>query len=354
MNIFIIYFRTILFRLGFSVKPVLINWLITRRCNLACPYCEIGVANKKEIKETELNLDQIKKIVPQFKALGVRFVTFAGGEPLVYEDMLSVIKYCKGQGFIVGLVTNGILITEEVARQLAASGVDHIHISLDSPDNLQDEIRNFEGCFKRVDSAIRWLLKYKDIGGYHIGLGSVISAFNFDKVENLFSYAEKMGIDSVGLQPFFENQIRNKEMIDRFSITPEKIAYLQEKIKYFLKRYPHLIRSSYFFTNSIPKYFRDPKMKGTYCYGGGLTINIFPDGTLGACYYLCAQDAGSLREKKLLEIINTPAYRRLLERVRMRDCPTCWCPVDHDFNLLFRPLDILRSLRLLRVFKTGK
>jgi len=354
LELIIVFFRVILFKLGWVVKPYKICWLITWRCNLACHYCEIGQANRKELKDQELSFEEIKRIIPEFKGLGVKFITFAGGEPLMYEDIFKVIRLCKAEGFIVGLVTNGTMITENIAKELAISGVDHIHISLDFPGVLQNEIRNNQNCFMRIDSAIKSLLKYKHIGNYHIGIVSVVSGLNFDKLEEVFLYAKRYNLDSVALQPFFVNQMRNKDMAEKFSIPLEKIPDLREKINYLLSKYKKLMRTSTFYLHNIANYFLDPKVKGTTCFGGGLTINILPDGTLGACYYLQSKEAGTLRDKKLSEIIHTSAYRNLLKRVRRRDCPTCWCAVVHEFNLFFRPFEILRSLRLLEVAKDGR
>lgn len=354
MSVIVMFFRAALFKLGFAVKPVHMNWLITWRCNLACGYCEIGQANSRELKEKELVFEDIKGIVPQFKALGAGFATFAGGEPLIYEDIFKVIRYCRDQGLITGIVTNGTLITDDVAKKLADSGIDHIHVSLDAVGAMQDEIRNSKGCFERVDSAIKNLLKYRGTYKYHIGISCVVSGLNIGTLEEVFKYADDMGLDSVALQPFFIHQMRDAKMAQRFRVPPEKIPVLTRKIKYLAKKYPHLQRSSAFYTNNIPQYFLDPKVKGTSCFGGGLTINIFPDGTIGPCYFLGSGGAASLKEKPLTEILCSKAYKDVIGCVRRRECPTCWCAVVHEFNLFFRPLDILRSLKLLRVARTGR
>lgn len=349
-----VFLRAILFRLGFGVRPYKVCWLITWRCNLSCNYCEIGKANQEQLRKEELSAVEIIRMLPELRRQGVKFITFAGGEPLMYEDIFTVLKSAREQGFIVGLVTNGTLIDEGIARKLAEVRVDHIHISLDSPDTIQDIIRHSQNCFSKIDQAFRHLLKYRPRGGYHLGIACVVSGFNYDKLEKVFDYAEKMSLNSVALQPFFVSQIRNKEMITDFSVAPEKAKELEEKIKYLLKRYRQLIRNSSFYTRNVARYFRDPKLRGTHCYGGGLTINIFPDGVVGPCYYLPANGAGSVRNKNITEIMRSRPYGEILKRVRRRDCPTCWCAVVHEYDLFFRPLDIFRSLYLLHVARSGK
>lgn len=354
MNLLRVFLRTILFRLGFGVRPIQINWLITWRCNLACNYCNIGRSNFQELKSRELCFEEAKKIVPQFKALGAKFITFAGGEPLIYEDIFKVIRYCKEHKFIVGLVTNANLISEGIAKELALAGTDHIHVSLDYPGVLHDQIRGSQNCFSKVEAGINNLLKYKYVSNYHIGLATVVSGFNFDKLEDVYAYARKRGLDSVGLQPFFANQMRHNQALSKFIIPKEKIPELSLKIKFLMRQYPDLNRNSSYFMRNITSYFFDNRMKGAVCFGGGLTVNVFPEGTIGSCTYLKADKAGSLKEHTFKELFYSRPYRQLLKRVKRRDCPTCWCAVVHEFNIFFSPVDILRSLRLLRVARDGR
>ena len=349
-----VFFRAVLFRMGFVVKPYKICWLITWRCNLACNYCDIGQLDHQQMKKEELTPEEAKRIIPELKAMGVKFITFAGGEPLLYEGIYDVLLACKSEGFIVGLVTNGITIDMEAAKRLADAGVDHIHISLDVPGQGQNEIRNYGKCFERVDAAFKNLLKYRNICNYHLGVACVVSGYNSDKLEQVFEYAERMSLDSVALQPFFVNQIRTRDMAEKFSVPPQKVPSLRRDLAAIQKKYSRLVRNSPFYTRNVAEYFADNKLKGTTCYGGGLTINILPDGSLGPCYYLQDKQAGSLRDKRFTDIINSPSYRDMLKRVRKRDCPTCWCAVVHEYNILFRPVEALRALKLLRVAKTGR
>lgn len=349
-----VWLRAILFRMGFAVKPYKVCWLITWRCNLSCNYCEIGQSDMTALAQQEMTLDEAKRTADDLKRTGIKFITFAGGEPLMYRDVYALIRYCKELGFVVGIVTNGNLVTEAIARQLAESGVDHVHISLDSPDKTQDLIRHREGCFERVHAAFANLKKFKNINNYHLGVACVVSGFNYRNLENIFMYAEQNGLDSVALQPFFVNQIRSQEMRNDFGVTPDKVPQLLADIKRLFVKYRHLIRNSSFYTEGVAKYFADNKMKGTSCYGGCLTINIFPDGTLGPCYYLQGKDTGSVRAQSMMEIVRSEGYRGLLKRVRKRDCPTCWCAVVHEYNLFFKPREILRSLRLVKVARNGR
>ncbi len=64
---------------------------------------------------------------------GIEKINFAGGEPLLYKDLLRCCEYCKSIGFTVSIVTNGSLVTEDFIRK-ASGSVDWIGLSVDSTD----------------------------------------------------------------------------------------------------------------------------------------------------------------------------------------------------------------------------
>lgn len=49
-------------------------------------------------------------MVGQLSRIGVPFVTFTGGEPLLREHMLAIIEYSGNLGLKTVLATNGVLL----------------------------------------------------------------------------------------------------------------------------------------------------------------------------------------------------------------------------------------------------
>ncbi|MFC1512439.1 radical SAM protein [bacterium] len=357
IELFIVFIKVILFRLGYAVTPYKICWLLTSKCNLRCCYCDISKPTNRKKNHEDMSFEEALNTASQFKKLGVKFIALSGGEPLVYKHIFPLIDFLKKQGFIVGINTNGILITDSVAKKLAESRIDIIMVSLDYPGELQDEIRGMNGCFEKIDKAFKHLLKYKAQGKYTIGVQAVISKLNYDKIEDIFVYAKKKGVDSVALQPTYIQPIffgKTNTSTETLQVPKEKIAYLKTKLQEISDKYSGFIRNSSFFLDGITKYFINPKMPGSYCYGGGLTINISPEGYVGACHYMLEKKCGTLKERTLKEIIKSNEYKDFLNKIRNKQCPTCWCPVMHEYNIFFHPLDIIRSLKLIRTARTGE
>jgi len=108
-------------------------------CNLGCVYCTCGTEDLKEnhqlTKEQGLSVDELTAIIAQLHtALELETVRFTGGEPLLYKDVVKIVKSVKQLGISnLKLTTNGLLL-ENIAADLAAAGINSINVSLDAID----------------------------------------------------------------------------------------------------------------------------------------------------------------------------------------------------------------------------
>lgn len=193
-----------------------INYLrisLTKNCNLKCIYC---LPEKMEhIKEDELSLEDILKIVKNAIKLGINKIRLTGGEPLLRKDLIEIVKEIKLLGIDeIYITTNGILL-EEKLENLKKAGLKGINISLDT---LEKEL------FKKItrggslDKVISGLLKAKDMG-FEIKINSVImKGINENSIVDLGKITKKYNIDVrfIELMPMGEGKkyigINNKEI----------------------------------------------------------------------------------------------------------------------------------------------
>jgi len=109
-------------------KQILNGWIqITNRCNLNCKYCYMN-ANKDR---TDMDLDKFYHVVNEFKTLNIQNVMLSGGEPCLNLNFLQMIEYLYLQGFHVGLVTNGTILTDDLLSSLKKNKV-NVQVSIDS------------------------------------------------------------------------------------------------------------------------------------------------------------------------------------------------------------------------------
>ncbi len=134
--------------LRFADRPVLAHLIPTRRCNLACAYC-----NEYDDHSSPVPTPDILRRIDRLAALGTGIVTLSGGEPLLHPDVDAIIGHIRGHGLIATLITNGYLLSQDRISRLNRAGLDHLQISIDNvlPDDVSKK------SLKVLDQKLRWL-----------------------------------------------------------------------------------------------------------------------------------------------------------------------------------------------------
>ena len=114
---------------------------ITNRCNLNCATCYNQSGMNSVTRELELS--GIRSTLDVLPAYGCRSVSFSGGEPLLHSEIYALMELLKAypeQSF--SFVTNGTLLTRELAEKAARIKNIHFCISLDgSTEEINGKIR---------------------------------------------------------------------------------------------------------------------------------------------------------------------------------------------------------------------
>ena len=121
-------------RRGENFPPFLFISVISS-CQLRCQGCWVDVAAPSQ----KLSLDDLNRIVGDAKAHGNAYFGILGGEPFLHPQLLDLIRAhpdCYFQVF-----TNGQLITDEIARELARLGNVTPLVSIEGSEIVSDERR---------------------------------------------------------------------------------------------------------------------------------------------------------------------------------------------------------------------
>src|SRR5262245_21711110 len=117
-------------------RPYVVSWNLTYRCNLACEHCYLD-AGPNKVKtpafsdRSELSTEQCCRVIDEIAAFAPESVTIlTGGEPLLRRDIIEIIRYGVAKNLWVVVGTNGVKITENLARLLQAEGVRGLALSL--------------------------------------------------------------------------------------------------------------------------------------------------------------------------------------------------------------------------------
>ena len=123
----------------------------------------------------------------------VPVLLFSGGEPLLRQDLIHLIKYTVSKGIRVVISTNGTLISKEKAALLKESGVKYVGISLDGIGENNDKFRGKNGAYEAALAGIRNCIEV----GQKTGLRFTINKHNYKDIEMIFELIEKEKIPRV-------------------------------------------------------------------------------------------------------------------------------------------------------------
>ncbi len=175
---------------GSRYTPLLAQVVVTRRCNLACGYC-----NEYDDSSAPVPLSELLARIDHLAALKTASITFTGGEPLLHPDLDRLIRAARGHGMIVTMITNGYPLTREWIMRLNAAGLQGMQISIDNltPDAVS---------MKSLASVERKLALLSEHARFKVNVNSVLGVTG-ERTQDVVAVAEaaaKYGLQhSVGV-----------------------------------------------------------------------------------------------------------------------------------------------------------
>lgn len=320
--------------------PLHVNIDLTYRCNLRCVMCEVW---RKESTvfgraQEELTTEDLKRLILELHALGVKVITFSGGEPLVRSDVFDVLGFAKAQKLIVTLVTNATLINREAARKLAELKLDYLTVSLDavSPP-LNDEIRG-EGTFRRAVDALRMLHEMN--AKVKTTINTVVSRLNYHEMPKIVMFARQLGVSQVNFQPVFDRPgIPMSILATTPEVCPDLQASVAETLKASRKHHVHVGPAEYMNLIAVSPYHRSSFLTRLDCCMVHLSCAVNAFGDVVPCWFL--PSVGNVRKTRLGEIWFSEAFNRVRQSVkghRVAQCKRCFAICYTPYNILISKL----------------
>lgn len=136
--------------------------LVAQDCNMRCRYCYADGGNYNQNSPAIMDLDTAISTLDLAHKVGIQYVQFFGGEPLLAFDLIKkLISYCKKSHyhFKFGLMSNGTCVNPEIADFCAQHNIS-VTISVDGPKDVHDLCRIYpdgSGTFDHVIEGINLL-----------------------------------------------------------------------------------------------------------------------------------------------------------------------------------------------------
>ncbi len=298
-----------------NFQPMTVTYSVTAACQSRCKTCQIGqmFCQDPTRPEKDLRLDEIEKIFRTMKP--VYFFNLSGGEPFMRNDLPEIVelacKYLKPR--VIHTPTNAILsdkIVREteriirIIREYDPTVPFTVKPSIDGIGEKHDEIRGVKGNFRCLLKTIEGLKKLEEkYDNFHLELGTVISNFNIDDLDEIEDFVHSLGVES------YRNEVaecRTEFFNLKDPITPPADVYqrlirdfsrkVEENIgkKKRLARTTEAMRIVYY--DLAGKILKENRQV-IPCYAGISNVHINYDGGVWPCCVLgYEKQMGNLRE----------------------------------------------------------
>lgn len=323
---------------GRAFSPLQVALTVTYRCNLKCTMCLQRIEEQKTQKTgvQELSGDEIRDVIRQ-SVPRIASIGFCGGEIFMRKDIMDLLHFAASRNR-VSLVSNGTLITQDIAGELVGMGIGFMLFSVDGPPPMHDRIRGHAGTFAKVMASLEHVLRARTDQkrpGVNVHANCVIMKDNAGMLHELIDHVGATGVRFLGLQledrclHRWSASLRGMAQLFEPPVVAQTngIANLAETIADAMQYGKDRRVEVYLKPDCTPQEFED-------YYNGGMNLDdyectfpwsqifISPHGEVYPCFMMTL---GNVREQTMNAAWNSEGYRTFRRALRERRLfPQCY------------------------------
>ena len=293
------------------------------RCNCRCVMCDIW----KTTEAREITAAELERHLGDISRLGVEWVVFSGGEPLMHSDLFQLARLLRPRGIRITVLSTGLLLDRYSAE--ITSAIDDVIVSLDGPPEIHNQIRRTPGAFERLAAGVHAI--HRRAPGYSISARCTVQALNATYLRGTVETARELGLRSISfvaadLTSTAFNRSTPWPQERQSAITP-CLSTLEREIEALIAAY----QSSGFIVESQDKlrrlvsHFRACQGFESHvaprCNAPWVSAVLEPDGAVRPCFFQPA--IGNLADGTLAEVLNSPAAVSFREHLDIASNPIC-------------------------------
>ena len=300
-------------------KNINITIDVTSKCNLRCKHCRVNEIGY------DMTLDEIEEVFNKLTDFKPRGVFISGGEPLIRDDIVEIVKKSKKLAPVTILNTNSLLLTENKLKELIDSGLNYIQVSVDGIEEQHDYIRG-KGTYKKTIEKMKLINEYSDQIKLHIS--SVVSQKNIDYMEEFARQIleiEKINVQILGFKRFIPNNV----LKDTAALGKDGLKKLYKNLELLQKKYNEkttivsdMPMKNVFNEKRAIEVMKKYNLSCVGCSAGVNGISIRNDGTVTPCTLLYIS-CGNILKQNLKEILQNADMVKIKNRELKGKCGKC-------------------------------
>ena len=300
--------------------PKSVDLEITNKCNLSCRYCchftsagDVGY---------ELPKEEWLQFFEELNRCAVMSLTISGGEPFCRKDLKELIEGIKRNRMRFSILSNGTLITDDMAEFIASTGrCNIVQVSIDGSVSAMHDTFRGEGSFARAVNGIKCLQKYE----VPVTVRVTIHKQNVRTLEDI----ARLLLEDLGIQSFSTNAASYmglcRQNAEQVQLTVEERSLAMATLLKLNNKYNGRITAAAGPLSEgqhwiMMEQARREGKERTHGYlsGCGCTMNklaVRTDGVIVPCNQLSHIELGRINQDDLQEVWqNHPELKRLRER----------------------------------------
>jgi MoaA/NifB/PqqE/SkfB family radical SAM enzyme len=168
-------------------QPLSASLELTYRCNWRCVFCY----NPRHHDRRGLSGAEWRGVLDDLRALGTLYVALTGGEPLAHPAFLEVARAARERAFALRVLTNGALVTDALAAEIAALRPLAVELSLHgAAAPTHDRATATPGSFDAMRRGLDRLLARS----VSVVLKTPLTRLNEDEMDAMRRFAEERGV----------------------------------------------------------------------------------------------------------------------------------------------------------------
>ena len=225
-----------------GISPISINLDLTTACNFACPHCvDLQVLNTGDM----LAFENVKTMLDILHSEGLRSVILiGGGEPVLHRHFGDIVRYIKGLGMQVAIVTNGSRMNKIIEVCDCLDEKDWIRLSLDAGTNDSFQIIHrpkIKVSLEDIYNSVRKIVdinKSMSIGLSYIAIweGCKVNGTelldNIDEIPKAVQLAKESGFTYFSVKPCLVRLEDSKQESLLFGVNEEQASKISDRIKW--------------------------------------------------------------------------------------------------------------------------
>lgn len=279
---------------------------VANECNERCVHCYIP----HELKNKFIDTDLFYKIIEEGRSMNIIHVTISGGEPLMHKDFLGFLSRCRELDLSVNVLTNLILLTDDIVSEMKKNPLLSVQTSLYSMDPLvHDTITKVKGSFEKTKNAILKLIS----AGIPVQISCPIMKQNRNSFVDVINWGNANNIPvSVDYVIFASYDHSNSNLVNRLSLEEVEDAFDKQLTKEYANALNETAKEKCLLT-----------VKDPICTVCRYYLCVSAEGDAFPCVGWQTNKIGNLNEKTIKEIWETSEEVKKLRQIKRDSFPKC-------------------------------